>query len=63
MTPPQKKIKIRPSHRGLLHKKEGIPAGKPIPEGTLMHDLHSKSEKLRKEAQFAENAKHWNHSR
>ena len=59
----QNKIKIKPSHKGLLHKKTGTPAGQPIPEGTLLHALHSKSTKLRKEAQFAENAKHWNHSK
>jgi hypothetical protein len=56
-------IKIKKSHKGLLHRKMGIPQGQPIPAGRLQTELHSKSEALRKEAQFAENAKGWNHSR
>ena len=29
---PKSKIKIKPSHRGLLHKKLNVPQGQPIPQ-------------------------------
>jgi hypothetical protein len=54
-------IRIKPSHRGRLHEKLGVPANKPIPPGKLAAALHSKSEELRSEAQFAKNAKSWKH--
>jgi hypothetical protein len=54
-------IKIKPSHKGLLHKDLGVPKDKPIPAGKLADALHSTSETLRKRAQFAANAKKWNH--
>lgn len=54
-------INIKPSHKGLLHKKLGVPQGKPIPAAKVTKAEHSKSPALRKEAQFAENAKHFNH--
>ncbi len=54
-------IRIKKSHKGLLHKKLGVPQGKPIPAGKLQEALHSRSASEREEAQFAENAKHWNH--
>lgn len=53
-------IHINPAHKGLLHKKLGIPEGKPIPESKLQAAKHSGSASLRSEATFAENAKHWN---
>lgn len=54
-------IRIKKRHKGLLHKKLGVPQGKPIPPGKLAEALHSKSESLRSEAQFAKNAKGFNH--
>jgi hypothetical protein len=54
-------IQIKPSRKGLLHKKLGVPQGSPIPAGKLAAALDSKSASLRKEAQFAKNAKGWNH--
>lgn len=51
-------IHIKPSHKGLLHKKLGIPQGQPIPS----RDLSVKpgdSEALVKEKTFAKNAKGW----
>ena len=54
-------IAIKPSHKGLLHKKLGVPAGQPIPESKLEEAAHSSNVKERKEAIFAENAKKWNH--
>ena len=54
-------IKIKPSHKGLLHKKLGIAQGKKVPLSKLMAAKHSASPALRKEATFAENARHWHH--
>jgi hypothetical protein len=54
-------IHIQKSHEGLLHRKLGVPAGEPIPESKLERAKHSESPALRKEANFAENAKHWRH--
>lgn len=52
-------IKIKKSHRGLLHKKLGISQHKMIPLKELSKAKHSSSAKLRKEAVFAENARKW----
>lgn len=52
-------IMIKPSHKGLLHKKLGVPQGKKIPAAKLDKALKSKSPALRKEANFAKNAKEW----
>lgn len=54
-------IHIKKSRKGLLHKKLGIPQGQPIPESRLKSAKKSKSPALRKEATFAENAKHFRH--
>lgn len=49
---------IKPSRRGLLHKKLGVPQGKKIPGKKITAALHSKSPSLRKEANFARNFGH-----
>ena len=54
-------IKIKPSHKGLLHKNLGVKAGKPIPAAKLAKAANSKDAAVRKRAVFAENAKHWHH--
>ncbi len=54
-----KKIHIASSSVGKLHKKLGVPMGKKIPEGKLEKAAHSKSPALRKEANFALNARKW----
>lgn len=54
-------IAIKPSHEGLLHEKLGIPQGESIPAKKLSKAENSQSPALRKEATFAENAKHWHH--
>ena len=54
-------IHIKKSHRGLLHKKLGISPGKMIPLSTLSKAKHSASPAMRKEANFAINARKWNH--
>ena len=52
-------IHIKASHKGLLHEKLGVPQGQPIPAGKIKSAEHSSSPALRKEAQFADNAKKW----
>lgn len=54
-------INIKPSRKGLLHSKLGVPQGQPIPQAKLAAAKQSKSPALRKEATFAENAKGFNH--
>jgi hypothetical protein len=49
---------IKPSHRGLLHKKLGVPQDEKIPEAKIAAAKRSKSPALRKEATFAQNFGH-----
>ncbi len=51
-------INIKPSHRGLLHRKLGVPQGQRIPGAKITAALHSSSPALRKEANFARNFGH-----
>ena len=48
---------IQPSHKGLMHKDLGIPAGKPISAAALMRELHSRDPKKRARGNFARMAK------
>jgi hypothetical protein len=52
-------IHIKRSHEGRLHKALGIPQAKKIPVQRLEKAAHSKSLTLRKESQFALNARHF----
>jgi hypothetical protein len=54
-------VHIKESHKGLLHKDTGTPAGKPISEKKLDKAKHSEDPAVRRRATFAENAKHWSH--
>ncbi len=54
-------IKIKPSHKGLLHKDLGVKPGKKIPTDKLKKAEKSSNPAERKRAVFAENAKKWNH--
>jgi len=54
-------IYIKPSHKGLLHEKLGVPQGQKISTAKLLKALKSKSPALRKEANFARNARTFNH--
>jgi len=54
-------IHIKKSHRGLLHKKLGVAKDKPISLGELNHAMQSKSGAMRKEANFAIQARKWHH--
>lgn len=56
-------IEIKKSHEGLLHQKLHVPQGQPIPESKLEQAKHSSSLAERKEANFAENAKHFHHGK
>ena len=46
---------IKPSHKGLLHSKLGVPQGQKIPMSKIDKALYSSSPALRKEANFAKN--------
>ncbi|MDE1868212.1 MAG: hypothetical protein KGI08_10955 [Thaumarchaeota archaeon] len=48
---------------GLLHSKLGVPQGHKIPMSKLQAAKHSSSPAMRKEANFAINARGFNHSR
>jgi len=52
-------IKIKPSHRGLLHKNLGVKPGKKLSLKQLMSAKHSSSPAERKRATFAINARSW----
>jgi len=54
-------IEIKKSHEGLLHKRLHVPEGQPIPEAKIKRAEHSNDPSLRKEAQFADNAKKFHH--
>jgi hypothetical protein len=58
----KKTINIKPSHEGRLHTVLGVPKGEKIPPNLLDDAMHSKSARVRKMAQFAMNAKSFNHS-
>lgn len=53
-------ISIKPSRKGLLHEKLGVPQGSPIPAKKIAKAKNSSSPALRKEATFAQNARKWN---
>lgn len=53
-------IHIKPSHKGLMHKDLGKPAGAPITEADIAKEK-TKGPAAKKRAVFAENAKHWHH--
>ncbi len=52
-------IKIKKSHKGLLHKDLGVPEGEKIPAAKLESAKNSKDPAVRKRATFAKNAKGW----
>lgn len=54
-------IHIKKSHEGRLHKNLGVAADKPIPASKLQSAANSSSPAVRKQAQFAINAKKWHH--
>ena len=52
---------IKPSHKGLLHNDLGISPGKKIPLSSMLKAVHSADSAERKRAQFAVNARKWDH--
>lgn len=50
-------------HKGGLHRSLGIPEGHKIPEEKIRQALHSKSHKVRKQAQLAETFKKYRPSK
>ena len=54
-------IKIKPSHKGKLHRALGVPMDQTIPVRKIEKAAHSKSPSLRREANFALNARKFKH--
>lgn len=54
-------IHIKPSHKGLLHKNLGEPAGKKLSVEEEEKAKHSSDPAERKRATFALNARKWHH--
>lgn len=54
-------IKIKPSHKGLLHKDLGVAPGKKLTMGALEEAKGSADPAERKRATFAINARKWHH--
>lgn len=54
-------IKIKPSHKGLLHKDLGVKGDKKISVGAEEKAKHSANPAVRKRATFALNARKWHH--
>lgn len=58
----RKPIKIKKSHRGLLHQDLGVPQGQPIPGQRLADAMKGNpSPAEKKRLVFAQNAKRFNH--
>lgn len=55
-------IKIKPSHRGELRRETHTPKNKVIATARLKQLTKSRDEKLRRQAQFALNARKWRHN-
>lgn len=53
---------IKPSHRGRLHANLHVPAGKPIPAALLAKAKKTAGPAVKKQIQFAQNSKGFNHS-
>lgn len=56
-------INIKPSRKGLLHKKMGVGEGKPISGKALATEKKTAGPVEKKEIVFAENARKWHHSK
>lgn len=52
-------IKIKPSHKGLLHKDLGVKQGQKIPAKKLVAAKKNASPAEKKRIVFAQNAKQW----
>lgn len=54
-------IHIKASHKGWLHKALGVPEGQKIPKSKLEIAKSSSNPHIRQMANFAANARRWNH--
>jgi hypothetical protein len=54
-------IKIKPSHKGMLHAELGIASDKPIPLSRIAGAMKNAGPKEKKRLVFAENARKWKH--
>ena len=54
-------LKIKSSHKGLLHKDLGIAEGEHISDEKLEAAKQSKDPLIRRRATFALNVRHWHH--
>ncbi len=55
------RIYIKPSEEGSFHRLTGTPQGQKIPEAKIKTAENSPDPAVRKKAQFADNARKWNH--
>lgn len=61
MAAAKKTINIKASNKGKLHKTLGVPQGQKIPASKLKSAASSSNPTTRKRAQFALNARKFNH--
>lgn len=54
-------FKLNPKHAGMLHRDLGIEPSNKIPLAKLELAIHSKNPSVRRRAQFAKNARGFNH--
>jgi hypothetical protein len=54
-------IEIKKSHEGRFHEWAKVPNGQEIPMSKIKQGERSPDPRVRKEAHFADNARHWNH--
>lgn len=52
-------IRIKKSHKGMLHRALGVPAGNTIPRAKLSEAMKSSNPHMRKMANFAIVSKKW----
>ena len=57
------KIRIKPSHKGLLHRDLGVSQDAPLSRQQLEHAKRSPDPAVRKRATFAINARSWHHTK
>jgi hypothetical protein len=56
-------VEIKKSHEGRFHEWAKVPNGQEIPMSKIKQGERSPNSTVRKEARFADNARHFNHSR
>jgi hypothetical protein len=56
-------IDIKPSHKGRFHEWAKVPQGQEIPMSKIKQGERSPDPSVRKEAHFADNARHFKHDK